>query len=120
MQALRDKFKEHQNQIKNDILLLGESPAAEKWGQKATLAWHEYCTELCGDQPFHYVTEALTKSNDDLLKDVALEIINQVLHLSLENKKLKEILSEQERGYEIRDQQRKLQTIKLLDKVRSQ
>lgn len=88
MQAIRNKYKGHEGEIKTDLLLYGESPTAEKWGQKPTLAWHEYCKNIMGDEPFSYVTEVITKSDDAIIKDVAIEIINQILRVAAENQQM--------------------------------
>ena len=51
------KLKGHEGELKNDLVLLGESPTAEKWGiEHPGIGFHDYCTRLLGRRP-DYVTK---------------------------------------------------------------
>ena len=50
-QSYKNRFKGHEEEIRNDLALLGESPTAEKWGAVPSGAFHEYATKILGHPP---------------------------------------------------------------------
>jgi uncharacterized small protein (DUF1192 family) len=50
-QSYENRFKGHEDEIRNDLALLGESPTAEHWGATSGLAFHEYATKILGRPP---------------------------------------------------------------------
>ncbi len=55
-QSYRKRFAGQEEAIRNDLALLGESPAADRWGAVSGEAWHKYACKLLGRPP-EYATK---------------------------------------------------------------
>jgi hypothetical protein len=117
MQALRNKYKGKEQELKEEIILYGCFEAAHRQNQKPTQAWSDYCKEIVGDEPFSYVTETMLQDNEELEARVATEMFNILLRQAARIKQLESALEESKRRYEIEQAQKKLKTIKLLNQV---
>ena len=117
MQAIRNKYRGMEGEIKQNIRNFGEGEAARLVGQQPTEAWDGYCKEIMGSEPYSYVTRVMLESDDELLKDLSVTIVNLLIKQGRRIEELEVELSEVKRENEIRTQQRKLQTIKLMNGI---